>query len=350
MRSGAAGTERTHDLCRETRREILALVEAAVSDGARRAAACAELGLHHRRLTRWQNPEGALREDGRPLAERPAPANRLSEAGRQLIPETCNLPEFASQPPSQIVPRLADRGQWTASEASFHRILRAAGQNHRRGRARRPSRAKPPSRFEAKGPCQVWSRDVTWLPGPIAGRSFHLYLMLDIRSRKIVGWKIHERETAKNTATLLERTIRAGKCVTRPVVLHADNGSPMKGATMRATMERLGVTASFSRPRVSNEIPVPRRCSGPENIGPTGPRAASPRSKRRGTGFRVLRAGIMAKTITARSASSPPRPAITARTATASRSAFKSTKPRARPIPKHGQAARGTGSRSPRPG
>ena len=131
------------------RHEILVLVEAAVGDGARRAAACAELGLHPRTLGRWRDPEGGLREDRRPIAERPIPANRLSEVERQRILETCSLPEFASQPPSQIVPRLADRGQWIASESSFYRVLRAAGQNHRRGRARRPSRAKPPRSFEA---------------------------------------------------------------------------------------------------------------------------------------------------------------------------------------------------------
>lgn len=122
------------------------------------------MGLHQRTRTRWQDPEGTLREDGRPFAERPLPANRLSEAERQLILETCSLPEFASQPPSQILPRLADRGQWIASESSFYRVLRAAGQNHRR--ARSPSGAKPPSSFEAKGPCQVRSRDITWATGP----------------------------------------------------------------------------------------------------------------------------------------------------------------------------------------
>jgi putative transposase len=237
------------------RREILALIEAAVTDGARRAAACAELGLHPRTLERWQDPQGALQEDRRPTAERPVPANRLSEAERQLILETCSLPEFASLPPSQIVPRLVDRGHWIASEASFYRVLRAAGQNHRRGRARRPSKIKPPRSVEAKGPCQVWSWDITWLPGPIAGRFFYLYLLLDIWSRKIVGWEIHERETSEHAAALLERTIWAEHCVTHPIVLHADNGSPMKGATMQATMERLGVTASFSRPRVSNNNP-----------------------------------------------------------------------------------------------
>jgi transposase InsO family protein len=134
-------------------------------------------------------------------------------------------------------------------------VLRERGQNHRRGRARPPTRRKPPASFEAKGPCQVWSWDITWLPGPIAGRFFYLYLIVDIWSRKIVGWEVHDRETADFAAQLLERAVWAERCLTSPLVLHADNGSPMKGATMKATMERLGVRASFSRPRVSNDNP-----------------------------------------------------------------------------------------------
>ena len=223
--------------------------------GARQSAACAELGLSARTLQRWRDGEGGIREDRRPLAERPAPANRLSEEERDLIVATCATPEFASSPPSQIVPRLTDRGTWIASESSFYRVLRERGQNHRRGRARPATRRKPPTSFEAKAPCEVWSWDITWLPGPIAGAFFYLYLIVDIWSRKIVGWEVYERETADLAARVLERAVWAEKCLTSPLVLHADNGSPMKGATMKTTMERLGVIASFSRPRVSNDNP-----------------------------------------------------------------------------------------------
>ena len=168
---------------------------------------------------------------------------------------TCASPEFASLPPSQIVPRLADQGIWLASESSFYRVFRERGQNYRRGRARPATRRKPPTGFEAKGPRQVWSWDITWLPGPVAGVFFHLYLIVDIFSRKIVGWEVHERETAEFSARVLERAVWAEKCLVGPLVLHANNGSPMKGATMKVTMERLGVIASFSRPRVSNDNP-----------------------------------------------------------------------------------------------
>ena len=93
------------------------------------------------------------------------------------------------------------------------------------------------------------------MPGPIRGGFFYLYLILDIFSRKIVGREVHEREGAELAAELVRKAVRAEGCLTRPLVLHADNGSPMKGATMKATLERLGVIASYSRPRVSDDNP-----------------------------------------------------------------------------------------------
>jgi transposase InsO family protein len=239
----------------QDRRHIVTLIDAATAAGARLTAACAALGLSPRTLQRWRDPAGGVREDLRPSADRPTPANKLSEEERDRILATCNAPEFASLPPSQIVPRLADHGTYIASESSMYRVLRARGQNHRRGRARPATRSKPPTSFEAKAPCQVWSWDITWLPGPISGAFFYLYLIVDIFSRKIVGWEVHDRETADLAALVLKRAVWSEKCLTTPLVLHADNGSPMKGATMKVTMERLGVTASFSRPRVSNDNP-----------------------------------------------------------------------------------------------
>lgn len=139
------------------RQDIVALIDEATAAGARQSAACAELNLSARTLQRWKDTEGGIREDRRPFAERPAPANRLSEEERDLIVVTCAAPEFASLPPSQIVPRLADRGTWIVSESSFYRVLRKRGQNHRRGRARPTIRRKPPTSFEAKasGPASM---------------------------------------------------------------------------------------------------------------------------------------------------------------------------------------------------
>ena len=236
------------------RQNAITLIDQAAAAGARRAQACAELGLDERTYRRWRARDGTP-EDRRPTAPRPAPSNKLSEAERQAVLDTCNSQAFESLPPSQIVPRLADQGRYLASEASFYRILRAEGQQHHRGRAKPPARRPPPTSHRARGPCEVWSWDITWMPGPIRGGFFYLYLILDIYSRKIVGWEVHEREGAELAADLVRRAVWAEGCLTRPLVLHADNGSPMKGATMKATLERLGVIASYSRPRVSDDNP-----------------------------------------------------------------------------------------------
>jgi len=237
------------------RRATLSLIEAARAAGARLSAVGAELGLSARTVQRWSGPDGSVREDARPTAVRPTPANRLSDAERDRIAATCNAPEFASLPPGQIVPRLADRGEYIGSESTMYRVLRERGQAGRRGRARAPRASRPPTTHRAAGPCQVWSWDITWLPGPALGMFFYRYLILDIWSRKITGWEVYDRENGALAAQVVEKAVWAEGCVTRPLTLHADNGSPMKAATLRVTLERLGVTASYSRPRVSNDNP-----------------------------------------------------------------------------------------------
>ncbi|PIL19078.1 hypothetical protein P775_16490, partial [Puniceibacterium antarcticum] len=180
----------------------------------------------------------------------PEPANKLSLGERAAVLDACNCEQFSSLPPSQIVPKLADQGRYLASESSFYRILRADGQQHHRGRAKPPVRRKPPMSYKAGAPCEVWTWDITWMLGPVAGMFFYLYLIVDIFSRKIVGWEVHERESEEMASNLIRQAVLVEGCITRPLVLHADNGSPMKAATMKTTMEKLGITASYSRPRV----------------------------------------------------------------------------------------------------
>ncbi|MDQ8739523.1 IS3 family transposase, partial [Paenibacillus sp. LHD-38] len=109
----------------------------------------------------------------------------------------------------------------------------------------------------ATGPNQVWMWDITWLPGPVKGIYFYLYLILDLYSRKIVGWEIWEKESAEHASQLIRRAVLSEQCVVRknPLVLHSDNGSPMKGSTLLETLYSLGITPSRSRPRVSNDNP-----------------------------------------------------------------------------------------------
>ncbi len=131
------------------------------------------------------------------------------------------------------MPRLADRGEYLASESSFYRILRKAEEQHHRGRARAPCPPTPPPSHCARGPSEGWSWDITWLPGPVRGLFFYLYLILALYSRKIVGFEVHERESADYGARVVRRAVLAEGCIGKPMVLHADHGSPQKGRIFR---------------------------------------------------------------------------------------------------------------------
>lgn len=236
------------------RHQARELVAEARRAGARLGPACEQLGLSVRTYRRWTQG-GALKADGRPQAERPVPANKLSVEERSRVLELCHQPAYASLPPGQIVPQLADQGEYIASESSFYRILREADEQHHRGRSQPPRAPASPPRHRADGPRQVWSWDISWLAGPVKGSFFYLYLILDLYSRKIVGWELFEAESAKHAAQLVQRAVLAEGCLDQPLVLHSDNGSPMKGATLLETLYRLGVVSSYSRPRVSNDNP-----------------------------------------------------------------------------------------------
>jgi transposase InsO family protein len=252
------------------RRRAFELIEQAMAQGATQERACELLGISVRTYQRWTR-EGGVERDARPEAERPPPANRLSEAERERILEVCNQPEYSHLPPSQIVPMLADQGEYIASESTFYRVLREAGQTHRRGRAQPPQRRSKPEAYCATGPNQVWSWDITFLASTVAGRFYRLYLVMDIYSRKIVGWEVHERESADLAAQLIRRACLAEGITEQGLVLHSDNGSPMKGATMLATLQRLGVVPSFSRPSVSNDNPYSESLFGSMKYSPAYP-------------------------------------------------------------------------------
>jgi len=164
----------------EDRQTLMSEITTACAAGARLAPACHLAGIDLRTFQRWRAGEGEVKTDRRPEAVRPKPAHALSEAERARIIELANQPRFASTPPARIVPALADEGIYVGSEASFHRVLRDHGQMQRRGRARSPRSAGPPSTHVAAGPGQVWCWDVTFLRARVQGRWFYLYLILDI--------------------------------------------------------------------------------------------------------------------------------------------------------------------------
>jgi len=236
------------------RRKTVELIEVARRAGARCSVACKELGLSLRTYQRWTE-EGEVKRDGRVDAQRPEPANKLTVKEREEILAICNQDAYQSLPPSQIVPALADKQIYLASESSFYRILKEQDQIHRRGRAQPPRKASKPEAYRATASNQLWSWDITYLATDVVGRFYRLYLIMDIYSRKIVGWEIHENETAEHASLLIRKACLAEGITEKGLVLHSDNGSPMKGATMLATLQRLGVVPSFSRPSVSDDNP-----------------------------------------------------------------------------------------------
>jgi len=227
-------------------------INESVAAGARKEKASAELGLSIRTLQRWVDGD-KVKEDQRPVITRKAPSNKLSEAERSQILAVCNQPENASIPPSQLVPRLADKGQYLASESSFYRILSEADQLNHRGRSKAMQQRKPPTTHIATAANQVWSWDISYLPSHVRGLYYYLYLIVDIYSRKIVGWEIYDRESGDLAAELMQRTVLSEQCFKKPLVLHSDNGSPMKSYTLQSKLLDLGITPSHSRPRVSND-------------------------------------------------------------------------------------------------
>lgn len=233
------------------------LIEEAMSAGAACSKACEHLGITERTFYRWQKRKSTTGsfKDGRPSSDHSNPPNRISDEIRQEIIDICNSEEYASSAPCEIVPDLADKGRYVASESTFYRILRDEKMNNHRGRTENANRYHPTT-YIANSPNQVWMWDITYLNGPHKGMFFYLYLFSDLYDRSIVGWEVYEEENAELASCLVRKiVVRQKHLTTEPLVLHSDNGSPMKGATMLATLEMLGITPSNSRPRVSNDNP-----------------------------------------------------------------------------------------------
>ena len=240
----------------EQRQILLGLIQDACKAGASQASACEQIGLSERTMQRWQRPEskrGDRRVRG--LHERASPTNKLSEAERQAAMDVLNGEEFKNLPPSQIVPRLADQGRYIASESTLYRLMRQAGQMTHRRLERPPQKRCKPRALTACQPNQIYCWDITYLPTQVRGNHFYLYLFVDLFSRKIVGWQVYDCESAELAAALLRDICVSQDITPGQLVVHSDNGAPMKGETMLATMQRLGVAPSRSRPSVSNDNP-----------------------------------------------------------------------------------------------
>jgi hypothetical protein len=226
------------------RRKALEVLDGAVAAGARAREVAALLGVGLTTLQRWRHLFAGDGDglDGRQGSPRLV-SHRLTDEERQRILLTCNEPEFAALPSGQIVPVLADQGVYIGSERSFYRVLHAHGQAYRRGRARPPQEPRPGPRLEARGPNQLWSWDITYLPTSVRGVWLYPYLVIDVWSRKVVAWDVAEREEARIAADLVSRAClreRISKSRPRPLILHADNGNAMRAATLESRLESWG--------------------------------------------------------------------------------------------------------------
>jgi len=235
----------------EDRQSCIALVKQAQASGAGRAASCEVLDISLRTLERWekQPDQGDQRRGPDTVC-----GHALSDNEKQAIVAVCNSSAYRDLSPWQVVARLADRGVYLGSQSSFYRVLKQTDQLSYRQQSKPPVHSRPKD-LTARNPNEVWSWDITYLNSPIRGAYYYLYLVEDIFSRMIVGWAVQEEQSAEHGARLIDRTCQEHGIARGQLTLHADNGTPVKGAMLLATLERLGVVPSFSRPRVSDDNP-----------------------------------------------------------------------------------------------
>ena len=249
---------------------MLAALAEAQRAGARLRPACAVIGISLRTIERWQQQPHQTDQRRGP---RRRPGNALTPAEEARVVAVMTSAEHSRLSPKQLVPRLADEGIYLASESTMYRL-------QRRWQLRRPQRQGEPTHItraacvhRATGPNQVWTWDITYLPTTVRGRFLFLYLIVDVWSRRIVGARIHSREGATEAAALIRQVCEETGVDPRGLVLHADNGKPMRGNTMIATLQWLGIVPSFSRPHVCNDNPYSEALFRTLKQAPSYPRA-----------------------------------------------------------------------------
>lgn len=245
------GGRRGRLITEQDKEAAIKLIQEACNTGARLKLACELLGIDIRTLQRWKIDRSLKDKRRGPTT---APANKLTDAERARIVEVVNLPEYHNQPPSQIVPNLADNGSYIGSESTIYRVLHAEKMMKHRS-ASRPRTHRKPDELCATKPNQVWSWDITYLLSNIRGKYFYLYMFLDIFSRKIVGFNVFDQQIPEYASCVVSNAYVDENLREGDVTLHSDNGGPMKGSTMLATLQMLGIMPSFSRPSVSDDNP-----------------------------------------------------------------------------------------------
>jgi len=216
--------------------------------GARKAPLCRALSVP--RATYYRR---RVAREARPVARR-ASHRALSAAERQGVLDMLHSPRFMDKAPQEAYAALLDEGQYLCSIRTMYRVLEASREvRERRDQARHPAYAKP--ELLATGPNQVWSWDITKLPGPAKWTYYYLYVILDIFSRCVVGWMVATCESKALAARLIADTAAKQGIVPGQLTLHANRGSSMKSTPVALLLADLGVTKTHSRPHTSNDNP-----------------------------------------------------------------------------------------------
>ena len=230
---------------------MMAAASALPSGSGLTSAVCSALSLSRASVLRHRS---ALTAPHRAVKPRPPSARALPENERDQVLAQLRTPRFADQTPTEVFATLLDEGTYLCSIRTMYRILAAQGEVAERRRQRRhPVYQKP--ELLAEAPNQVWSWDITKLKGPVKWSYFYLYVILDIFSRRVVGWRVEHAESASQFKALFIDAMGKHAVPRDQLTLHADRGGPMKAKTTALMLVDLGVLKSHSRPHTSNDNP-----------------------------------------------------------------------------------------------
>lgn len=228
------------------RKAIIAAIDIAVESGARLFKACDAIQLGSRKLRRWRISE----VDGRKGGYR-ALNQRLAESEKDAIVSALNLPGIDKLPLKVAHATLMDMGFCLGSASTFARVIKERSVQRTMG-APRTKKAKRPE-LVATAPGQIWCWDITWLDAPTKGTYFYLYMIIDMFSRKVVGWEVYAKEDGNLARSLFAQTLADEGIPPGQITVHADNGKPMRSKKLRGLFELLNVLASYGRPHTSND-------------------------------------------------------------------------------------------------
>ena len=211
--------------------------------------ACNALGIPRASYYRWQN------RDSSPLPTSPRQHPlELTDLEKQAVLNVLHSERFVDKSPGEVVPTLLDEGIYLCSERTMYRILSENDETRERRKPRKSGKYAKPELL-AMGPNQVWSWDITKLKGPKKWNYFHLYVILDIYSRYVVGWLVADRESAELAKILISQTCEKQNIQEAQLTLHADRGTSMKSKVVAHLLSDLGVTKTHSRPYTSDDNP-----------------------------------------------------------------------------------------------